>query len=342
MMSRSELEDFPGGRKCSGERYSFPWVEEWSDFLIAVRGKAPATARRYRALVERMLADLGIADPCALSRPGIEAHLRRLFAAGRGASVRQGVVVAARSLGEWLAGRGLVELNPAAGLQGPSSFRRAVRPLTVEEVKRLIWGDRPGYLPRGLRELRDRALIAVMYIGGLRASEPGPIRLDDVQWDERAETFRLLLVKTKAARQEQWVHLDRQVSRVLGAYLAVRPAGSAWLFVSERKGRPLSRAAVYQIFGRRRREVGIEARGRRMSPHILRHSIATHLLARGVDIRTVQVHLRHASIKTTEVYLHTDEGRVKRMLVRRSPLGPGKRRPGLQGALSELMGELGA
>jgi site-specific recombinase XerD len=341
MLSGSELDDFSGGRKCSGERYTFPWIAEWSEFLIAVRGKAPSTARRYRALVERMLADSGVEDPCAVTREVIEAHLRRLFAAGRGASVRQGVVVAARSLGEWLAGRGLVAVNPAAGLQGPSSFRRAVRPLTVEEVKRLIWGERPGYLPRGLRELRDRALLAVMYIAGLRASEPGPIRLDDVQWDEASETFRLLLVKTKAARQERWVQLDRQVSRVLGAYLAVRPAGSAWLFVSGR-GRPLSRAAVYQIFGRRRKEAGIEVRGRRMSPHILRHSIATHLLARGVDIRTVQVHLRHASIETTAGYTFADEGRVKRMLVRRSPLGGGRGRwVGVGRGLVELLGELG-
>jgi site-specific recombinase XerD len=338
-LSELELKNFSGRRFRSAERYDFPFLDEWSEFLTAVRGKAPATARRYRGLVERLLADSGVQDPRALTREVIEGHLRRLFTSGRGASVRQGVVVAVRSLCEWLAGRGLVEVNPAAGLQGPSSFRRAVRPLTVEEVKRLIWGDRQGYLPKGLRELRDRALLAVMYIGGLRASEPGPIRLDDVQWDEAAETFRLLIAHGKGARGEQWVELDREASRVLGAYLGVRPA-SPWLFVSERKG-PLSRAAVYQIFGRRRKEAGIEVRGRRMSPHILRHSIATHLLARGVDIRAVQVHLRHASIETTALYTFADAGRVKRMLQKRSPLGPqGKRRPELQRALSELLGDL--
>jgi site-specific recombinase XerD len=335
-MHDNDLTDDAGGRKCSGESYT----SEWLDFLMAVRGRSASTARRYRSLVDRMLADCGLEDPRELSRELIERHLKRLFAAGRGASVRQGAVVAARSLGEWMLGRGLVEVNPAAGLQGPSGFRRQVRPLTVEEVKRLIWGHRPGYLPRGHRELRDRALLAVIYIAGLRASEPGPIRLDHVQWDEATETFRLLLTRSKAAREERWVHLDRPVSRVLGAYLAERPAESSWLFVSE-KGGPLSRAAVYQIFDRRRREAGIEARGRRMSPHILRHSIASHLVALGVDPRTVQVHMRHASIKTTELYLHADEGRVQRMLIRRSPLGArGKRRPELQRALGELLGDL--
>ena len=208
-------------------------------------------------------------------------------------------------------------------------------------MSRLLWGDTPGTLPRDPVEMRDRVLLGVTYIAGLRASEPGPIRLSDVQWDESASVFRLLLVKGKAARRERWMSLDRQVSRVLGAYLAVRPAGSAWLFASER-GTPLSRAAVYQIFRRRRKEAGIEARGRKMSPHILRHSIATHLLARGWDIRTVQVHMRHASIKTTEVYLHADEGRVQRMMLRSSPLGGrGKGRGEVGRGLVELLGELG-
>jgi len=312
----------------------------WTSFLVSVRGRTEGTAGRYRRLVERLLADVG--KPIAqLGREDIERHLRRLHVAGRGESVRQGVVVAVRSLGEWCLAHGIVEVNPGAGLAGPSGFRREVRPLTVEEVSRLIWGDRPGYLPRGHRKLRDRALLAVIYIAGLRASEPGPIRLSDVQWDETAGVFRLLLVKSKAARREKWVHLDRQVSRVLGAYLAVRPAGSPWLFVSER-GKPLTRAGVYQIFQRRTKEEGIEARGRRMSPHILRHSIATHLLARGWDIRTVQIHMRHASIKTTEVYLHADEGRVQRMMLRWSPLGPRReRRVELGRGLSELLGELG-
>ncbi len=337
-MDQSDLGPIGGGQSCSAERYNFR-LEDWTEFLVAVRGKAPSTARRYRELVERLLQDSGTSDPRELTREQIEQHLRRLFAAGRGASVRQGVVVAARSLGEWLAGRGLVDANPAAGLKGPSSFRRQVRPLTVDEVSRLIWGADRRYLPKGHRELRDRALMAVMYIGGLRASEPGPIRLNDVQWDEEGETFRLLVTHGKAAKSEEWIELDRQASRVLGAYLAVRPR-SPWLFVSGRRG-PLSRAAIYKIFQRRRREVSIEPRGRRMSPHILRHSIATHLLARGVDIRAVQVHLRHASIETTALYLFADGDRIKRMLRKKSPLGPqGNRRPELQRALSDLLGEL--
>ncbi|HWM90811.1 MAG TPA: tyrosine-type recombinase/integrase [Thermoanaerobaculia bacterium] len=315
-------------------------LEGWTSFLVSVRGRGEGTARRYRQLVERLLADAG-KPVTQLGREDIEKHLRRLHVAGRGGSVRQGVVVAVRSLGEWCLAHGIVEVNPGGGLAGPSGFHREVRPLTVEEVSRLIWGDRPDCLPTRHRELRDRALLAVMYIAGLRASEPGPIRLNDVQWDEAAGVFRFLLVKAKAARRERWVPLDRQVSRVLGTYLAVRPAGSPWLFVSDR-GKPLSRAAVYQLFRRRRKEAGIEARGRRMSPHILRHSIATHLLARGWDIRTVQVHMRHASIKTTEVYLHADEGRVQRMMLRSSPLGPQReRRVELGRGLAELLRELG-
>ncbi len=83
-----------------------------------------------------------------LGREDIERHLRRLHVAGRGESVRQGVVVAVRSLGEWCLAHGIVEVNPGAGCQGRRPYRREIKVLTVGEVSRLLWGDQPGTLPR--------------------------------------------------------------------------------------------------------------------------------------------------------------------------------------------------
>jgi len=309
-------------------------LDGWTSFLTSVRGRTEGTARRYRRLVERLLKDVG--KPIAqLGREDIERHLRRLHVAGRGESVRQGVVVAVRSLGEWCLAHGMVEVNPGASLSGPRPYRREIKVLTVAEVSRLLWGDKPGTLPRNPLAMRDRVLLGVAYVAGLRASEIGPLEAEGVAWQEATQTFSILVRRGKASGQDVRLPLDRPVSRMLGAWLTARPPGRfLW-------GRPLTRGAVRKILQRRCTEVGIVAGGRRISPHVLRHSLATHLLDTGVDIRKVQLLLRHRSIATTEKYLHADVDRLGAVLVRKSPL-EGRRktavavRPALQMLLSEL------
>jgi integrase/recombinase XerD len=305
-----------GGEKRKDDSYA---LDGWASFLVSVRGRTEGTARRYRKLVERLLRDVG--KPFAqLGREDVEKHLRRLHVAGRGESVRQGVVVAVRSLGEWCLAHGLVEVNPGASLSGPRPYRREIKVLTVGEVSRLLWGDKPGTLPRDPREMRDRVLLGVAYVAGLRASEIGPLEAEGVVWQEATQTFSVLVRRGKGAGGDVRLPLDRPVSRMLGAWLTARGAGRVlW-------GRPLTRGAVRKILLRRCLEVGIVAGGRRISPHVLRHSLATHLLEAGVDVRKVQLLMRHRSIATTERYLHADVDRLGAVLVRRSPLeGRGKK-----------------
>ncbi|HVG27571.1 MAG TPA: tyrosine-type recombinase/integrase [Acidobacteriaceae bacterium] len=300
-----------------------------------MRGRTEGTARRYRRLVERLLKDAG--KPIAqLGREDIERHLRRLHVAGRGESVRQGVVVAVRSLGEWCLAHGMVEVNPGASLSGPRPYRREIKVLTVGEVARLLWGDRPGALPRDPLAMRDRVLLGVAYVAGLRASEIGPLEAEGVAWQEVTQTFSILVRRGKASGQDVRLPLDRPVSRMLGAWLTARTSGRfLW-------GRPLTRGAVRKILQRRCSEVGIVAGGRRISPHVLRHSLATHLLGAGVDVRQVQLLMRHRSIATTEKYLHADVDRLGAVLVRKSPLEQGRRKKSaaVRPAMTQLLGEL--
>ena len=311
-------------------------LDAWMSALVSVRGRSQATARRYRKLVERLLED--VAQPIAqLDQRLIEKHLRRLHVAGRGESVRRGVVVAIRSLGEWCLAHGIIESNPGASLSGPRPYRREIKVLTVAEVERLLWGDSPGTLPRDPLEMRNRVLLGVAYVAGLRASEIGPLEADGVVWHEAGQIFSILVRRGKGSGQDVRLPLDRPVSRMLGVWLATRPAGRfLW-------GRPLTRWAVRNIFLDRCAEVGIAASGRRLSPHVLRHSIATHLLQEGVDIRQVQLLLRHRSIATTEQYLHADVDRLGSVLIRKSPLERGRRKKvvPLRPALEQLLGELG-
>ena len=314
-------------------------LDAWTSALVSVRGRSQATARRYRRLVERLLDDAG--KPIAqLDQRLIEKHLRRLHVAGHGESVRRGVVVAIRSLGEWCLAHRLVESNPGASLSGPRPYRREIKVLTVVEVERLLWGDSPGTLPRAPLEMRNRVLLGVAYVAGLRASEIGPLEAEGVVWHETGQIFSILVRRGKGSGQDVRLPLDRPVSRMLGAWLAVRDSadgGGRFLW-----GRPLTRGAVRNIFLDRCAEVGIAATGRRLSPHILRHSIATHLLQEGVDVRQVQLLLRHRSIATTEQYLHADVDRLGSVLIRKSPLKRGRRKKGapLRPALEQLLGEL--
>ena len=308
-------------------------LDAWTSSLVSVRGRSQATARRYRRLVERLLKDA--AQPIAhLDLQLIEKHLRRLHVAGRGERVRRGLVVAIRSLGEWCLAHG-IESNPGASLSGPRPYRREIKVLTVAEVGRLLWGDSAGMLPQDPLEMRNRVL-GVAYVAGLRASEIGPLEAEAVVWHETGQIFSILVRRGKGSGQDIRLPLDRPVSCMLGMWLAARPAGRfLW-------GRPLTRGVVRNIFLDRCAEVGIAATGRRLSPHILRHSLATHLLQEGVDIRQVQLLLRHRSIATTEMYLHADVDRLGSVLIRKSPLERGRRKKAvpLRPALEQLLGEL--
>ncbi|HYN19826.1 MAG TPA: tyrosine-type recombinase/integrase [Thermoanaerobaculia bacterium] len=332
-MNPRELKAADGEAK---ERNELALLDRWTSFLMSVRGRTEGTVRRYRRLVERLLMDVG--KPIAqLGREDVEKHLRRLHVAGRGESVRQGVVVAVRSLGEWCLAHGIVDVNPGASLSGPRPYRREIKVLTVGEVSRLLWGDKRGTLPRDPLAMRDRVLLGVAYVAGLRASEIGPLEAEGVAWQEATQTFSILVRHGKGAGQDMRLPLDRPVSRMLGVWLTTRPPGRfLW-------GRPLVRDAVRKILLRRCSEVGIVASGRRLSPHVLRHSLATHLLDAGVDIRKVQLLLRHRSIATTEKYLHADVDRLGAVLARKSPLERGRRGKavGVRPAMQMILGELG-
>ena len=327
-----DIEAFRGAEEWTDD---LAILDAWMSSLVSVRGRSPATALRYRGLVERLLKD--VAQPIGrLDQRLIEKHLRRLHVAGRGESVRRGVVVAIRSLGEWCLAHGIIESNPGASLSGPRPYRREIKVLTVTEVGRLLWGDSPGTLPQDPLEMRNRVLLGVAYMAGLRASEIGPLEAEAVVWHETGLIFSILVRRGKGSGQDVRLPLDRPVSRMLGMWLASRPAGRfLW-------GRPLTRGAVRNIFLDRCSKVGIAPAGRRLSPHILRHSLATHLLQEGVDIRQVQLLLRHRSIATTEMYLHADVDRLGSVLIRKSPLERGRRKKvaPLRPALEQLLGEL--
>jgi integrase/recombinase XerD len=212
-------------------------------------------------------------------------------------------VACLRSFYRHLRREGLIEHDPTADLHGPRKTQRLPRVLTRQEVARLLRE------PKGTEPLalRDRALLEVMYACGLRVSEVTGLELGDVDLEQA-----MLRARGKGSK-ERLVPIGRQAIAALGAYTARgRPAllgarSESKLFLN-RRGGGLTRQGLYKIVQGHARGAGLQAR---MSPHTLRHSFATHLLAGGCDLRSLQEMLGHADLATTQVYTHLSAERLK-------------------------------
>ncbi len=216
-----------------------------------------------------------------------------------------------RSFYRHLRREGLLERDPTADLRAPRKSQRLPQVLNRAEVQRLLAA------PRGTdpAALRDRALLEVMYACGLRASEAVGLETGDVNL--RAGVLR---ARGKGSK-ERLVPIGSAAARAVSAYLQrgrPRLVGERWearLFVNQR-GSGLTRQGLYKIVQRHAAAAGLADK---MSPHTLRHTFATHLLAGGCDLRSVQEMLGHADVATTQIYTHLSADRLKDVYFRAHP-----------------------
>jgi integrase/recombinase XerD len=212
-------------------------------------------------------------------------------------------VAALRSFYRHLRREGVLEHDPTAELRGPRKTRTLPRVLSREEVARLLSE------PRGAdpRALRDRALLEVMYACGLRVSEAIGLELADVDLEEG-----VLCARGKGSK-ERLVPIGSQAVAAVRAYcrsgrpVLLGPRPESRLFVN-RRGTRLTRQGLYKIVQGHAGRAGLREK---MSPHTLRHTFATHLLAGGCDLRSLQEMLGHADLATTQVYTHLSADRLK-------------------------------
>lgn len=215
----------------------------------------------------------------------------------------------------YLVREGSVEGIDPSEIELPRLPRSLPKALPYRDVERLL----ESVHPVDFRGARDRAILEVMYASGLRVSELCGLNLEDVDWEEE-----LLLVRGKGEK-ERLVPFGRHAREALARYLperaralAKRAGAEPALFVSAR-GRRLRRETVYRIVRERARAAGM----RGVHPHVLRHSFATHLLEREVDLRYVQELLGHASLTTTEIYTKVTREHLRRVFEERHPRGGG-------------------
>ncbi len=242
----------------------------------------------------------------SLSRDDLDAAVHDMMAAGLAPRSVARFVACVRGFYRFLVRDGHLRVNPADDLHAPRAWPALPKFLSVDEVDRLI--DQPDVsTPAGLR---DRALIELLYATGMRVSELLSVRLDDLNL--RGGYLTCLGKGSK----ERLVPMGGPAVTWIRQYLsAARPSlldgrpSPPWLFVNVR-GNRLSRVGFWKILKSHGRQAGLP---RDLSPHVIRHSFATHLLERGADLRSIQSLLGHSDIATTQIYTHVLEVRLKAM-----------------------------
>jgi integrase/recombinase XerD len=285
-------------------------LDAWLDHLHVERAASPNTLAAYRRDVVAALEFAGIArsrfgSPGALAGLDPEAVLRWLREErrrGRAASSTARRLAALRGYVRFALSLGAIARDPTAGLPAGKPWERLPKVLSRAQVDALLSSIR-GAAPL---DLRDRALLEALYATGARVQEacdwvPGDLRL-------RERVARCL----GKGGKERWVPLGEAAARAVKAWLdegrgRLDQGRSDRLFLS-RTGRSLDRHRVFRLLRARALAAG---QAGRLSPHVLRHSFATHLLAGGADLRAVQDLLGHASVRTTQVYTHVDRDRLK-------------------------------
>ena len=248
----------------------------------------------------------------ALTRPDLEEFVRESMASGLSPTSTARLVAAMRGFYRFLRVSGAISQNPAEDIQGPRAFASLPRFLALEDVDRLLAAPDVS-TPKGLR---DRALIEVLYATGLRVSELVGLRVTDVRLDQG------YLQCVGKGGKHRIVPIGDEAIASVRRYLAEgrralsRRRESPWLFLNARDGGRLSRLGFWKLLKAYGRRAGIRAH---LSPHVLRHSFATHLLERGADLRAIQTMLGHADLSTTQIYTHVLEARLRQVYDRFHP-----------------------
>ncbi len=283
------------------------------DFLAYLefeRGLSRNTLEAYRSDLQQLgeFLDRRGVDPLAVGGADLAAFVSELAEGTEGRhpaapATLQRKVACLRSFYRHLRREQLLEGDPTKELRPPRPRARLPKVLSRDEINRLLAQPRG----TGPAAMRDRALLETMYACGLRASEAIALKLSELDLETG-----VLLARGKGSK-ERIVPIGTKARSTLTTYLrTARPhlvglRDQPYVFVNLR-GAALSRQGLYKIVQRHARTAGLEAR---MSPHTLRHTFATHLLAGGCDLRSLQEMLGHADIATTQIYTHLSAERLR-------------------------------
>lgn len=301
-----------------GENKINEWIDDFLAYLKVERRLAANTVTAYSRDLVRFadfMEDNKIAGPDEVEASHISGFLSGLREEGLKERSVARALASLRSFYRYLVDEEAVSANPLTLVHAPRQSSPLPKVMSVEEVERLL--DAPDVnTPRGIR---DKTMLELLYAGGVRVSELCNLTVGDIKPDEG-----YVRVRGKGGR-ERVVPIGEVAVEWVGKYLSdVRPgmAGgyrSRYLFPG-RKGRAITRQGFWKIIKKYALEAGVKTD---ITPHTLRHSFATHMLANGADLRAVQAMLGHSDISTTQIYTHLETPRLKRVIRDYHPRGRG-------------------
>lgn len=313
-----------GSAEIGGEAASA--VAAFLEMLASERGAARNTLEAYRRDLDAFAAYLrgrGLM-PATVSPEVITDYMRQAAAGGLGPASRARRLSAIRQLFRFLAAEGAICDDPAANARAPKRERPLPKTLSVAEVDRLIAAARRRIAGATGRErvnaVRLNCLIEMLYATGMRASELVSLPASVLTGDPR-----VLVIKGKGGR-ERLVPLNAGARDALDAYLALGKGqdglapmlATRWLFPARSAEGHMTRQRLGIDLKELALEAGLDPEA--VSPHVLRHAFASHLLDRGADLRSVQQLLGHADISTTQIYTHVLQERLKQLVEQHHPL----------------------
>ena len=317
-------------KKAQGNAQDRALVDSFLDMMSAERGASPNTLSAYRRDI------LDFAANCARSRTSlkeaarnnIRSFLESLAAAGLKASSQARKLSALRRFYAFLYAEGIRRDDPCGAIDAPRLSRPLPKILSADEALKLIEAAR-GESPDDAEGARLLCLVEMLYASGLRISELVTLPLSSVRANQR-----FVHVRGKGGR-ERLAPLGVAAHEAIQAYLVLRdgflprdvrllPEASRFLFPSRGREGHLTRRRCHQLLKDLAVKAGIDPS--RLSPHVLRHAFATHLVEGGADLRSVQTLLGHADIATTQIYTHVAGDRLKRTVEAAHPLARARAR----------------
>ena len=307
--------------RTAGLRHLTAFIE----MMSAEKGASANTLEAYRRDVDDLLRYLAgrRLDVETATQTDLEDYIAHLSEQGLATASRARKLSSLRHFFKFLLADEVIDENPAERLTGPKRARPLPKVLSVAEVDRLLGTARArcenGDASARRAAMRFYCLLEVLYATGLRVSELVALPRDVLRADER-----MLTIKGKGGR-ERIVPLNKAARASLGAYLDLESVmadravlASRWLFPSRSSAGHLTRQRFAQELKEVAGQTGLDPE--RVSPHVLRHAFASHLLDRGADLRAVQQLLGHADISTTQIYTHVLEERLKELVLTHHPL----------------------
>lgn len=286
---------------------------DFEAYLRLERSLSPHTANAYLVDAGHLLEYLDSRSLTLTEATEQDLHLLLSTLRDIGISPRSQarLIAGIRAFFKFLRLEGYIQTDPSELLESPQLARHLPDVLSLEEIDAMI-----DAIPAGKEEsLRNHAIIETLYGSGLRVSELTDLRISRISLDDR-----LMIVEGKGSKQRM-VPMSPSSVDLIRQYLPerdrlnIKSAGQDVLFLN-RRGAPLSRVMVFYIIRDLAALAGIQ---KKVSPHTMRHSFATHLLEGGANLRAIQEMLGHESIATTEIYLHLDRSRLRRELLEHHP-----------------------